>query len=333
MFIDGAYATPTTAKDVVLDDGDGNPAGSGPYKKSAGLPPHQGTVAVVAGNGGTTLKRGKTVSPIMRTTLLEFGSVLLDLKGDTLTGRMMNSEGVVRDTFQIVKRGKVELARVASPKPPVQLVGLPIVPVPGPLISKGDSVDNGAAMPKTYVSLIAKGAEWQYLGGKDPGGGWAATTDDTGWLKGPAGFGYADGDDATQINNMRGKYKYLCIRRSFDLTGKEDLAHLGLAVRFDDGFICYLNGKEVVRDNVESGSLGTARGIKAHEADKRFRYYPLAAAKEFLKPGKNVIGIEIHNEDLGSSDLTLDPFLVIGDGTEEAPVHPPKKGKDPSDDD
>jgi hypothetical protein len=333
MFIDGAYATPTTSKNVVLDDGDGNPAGDGPYKKSAGLVPHQGTVAVVAGNGGTTLKRGKTVSPVMRTTLLEFGSVILDVKGDTLTGKMMNSEGIVRDTFQVIKRGKVELAKLANPRPPVQLVGLPLIPVPGPLVSKGDIVDNGAAMPKAYLTLIPKGAEWQYLGGKDPGKGWSATTEGGEWKTGPAGFGYADGDDATVISDMRGHYSYLCIRRSFELTGKEELAHLGLAIAFDDGFICYLNGKEVARDNVESGSLGTAKGIKSHEAGGKFKYYALKPGKDLLKPGKNVIAIEIHNDAVGGSDLTLDPFLVIGDGTEEIPPPPPPKGKDPSDDD
>src|SRR5688572_22310185 len=39
MLIDGAYSTPTTARGVVLDDGDGNPAGDGAYLKGAGLQP------------------------------------------------------------------------------------------------------------------------------------------------------------------------------------------------------------------------------------------------------------------------------------------------------
>jgi hypothetical protein len=187
-------------------------------------------------------------------------------------------------------------------------------------------------MPKAYLSLIPKGAEWQYLGGKDPGAGWSATTEGGDWKTGPAGFGYADGDDATVLSDMRGHYKYLCIRRSFELTGKEDLTHLGLAIAFDDGFICYLNGKEVARDNVESGALDKVKGVKSHEAGGKFKYYALKA-KDLLKPGKNVIGIEIHNDELGGSDVTLDPFLVIGDGSEEIPPPPPKPGVDPSDDD
>ena len=31
MLIDGAYATPTVSEGVILDDGDGNPNGDGPY--------------------------------------------------------------------------------------------------------------------------------------------------------------------------------------------------------------------------------------------------------------------------------------------------------------
>ena len=37
MFMDGAYATPTVSENVILDDGDGDPAGDGAYRKTAGL--------------------------------------------------------------------------------------------------------------------------------------------------------------------------------------------------------------------------------------------------------------------------------------------------------
>ena len=39
MLMDGAYATPTVAEGVILDDGDGDPHGNRSYRKSAGLPP------------------------------------------------------------------------------------------------------------------------------------------------------------------------------------------------------------------------------------------------------------------------------------------------------
>ncbi len=104
MLIDGAYATPTVVDGVVLDDGDGDPDGHGPYRKSAGLRPHEGTVAVVAGHGRGAVQHYGFM-PVMRRTVPEAGSFLLDLEGDRLTGYMINFEGKVRDRFQMIKAG------------------------------------------------------------------------------------------------------------------------------------------------------------------------------------------------------------------------------------
>ena len=78
MLINGAYSTPTIAEGVILDDGDGNPNGDGPYMKRAGLVPHNGTVQVVAGHGGTKVSRKGTM-PIMRSIFVENGSVLVSI--------------------------------------------------------------------------------------------------------------------------------------------------------------------------------------------------------------------------------------------------------------
>lgn len=115
MLIDGAYGTPTVAENFVLNDGDGDPAGDGAYRKSAGLHPHEGAVQVVTGNGGAGLGRSGTV-PIMKRVFVEHGSVIVDVAGDTLTAVMVNTEGKQRDLFSIVKRGQVTPQRIAKPK-------------------------------------------------------------------------------------------------------------------------------------------------------------------------------------------------------------------------
>lgn len=114
MLIDGAYATPTVAEGVVVDDGDGHPDGDGAYRKSQGMNPHEGTVAVVSGHGGAGLTRRGTM-PIMREVVVEHGSLVLDIKGDTLVGTMINKNNVTRDVFSIVKRGKVEVTYIEKP--------------------------------------------------------------------------------------------------------------------------------------------------------------------------------------------------------------------------
>ena len=81
-----------------------------------------------------------------------------------------------------------------------------------------------------------------------------------------------------------------------------------LRVRYDDGFICYLNGKEIVRANVESGSGPEARGIKGHDADEEEEFVvDEKSLVGLLKRGRNVISMEGHNNALDSSDFTLDP--------------------------
>ena len=115
MLMDGAYATPTVAENFIFDDGDGDPAGDGAYRKSYGLNPHNGTVQVVAGIGGMGVGRGGTM-PVMKRIIVENGSVLVDIVDDTLTAVMINSQGVQQDHFSIVKQGTVVPARIAKPK-------------------------------------------------------------------------------------------------------------------------------------------------------------------------------------------------------------------------
>jgi hypothetical protein len=117
MLMDGAYATPTVASGVILDDGDGDPSGDGPYRKSAGLQPHEGTIQIVAGHGGTGLRRKGTM-PVMKRIILEHGSVIIDIDADTLRGTMVNSEGATRDVFSVVKHGKVTPQRLTNPRQP-----------------------------------------------------------------------------------------------------------------------------------------------------------------------------------------------------------------------
>lgn len=123
MLLDGAYDTPTTAENHVLDDKDGNPAGEGPYHKRPGAQPNDGTLQIVAGHGGQALSRGKKPSPVMRRSIVEWGSVIVEVKGNTLTGIMLNADGEERDRWQIVKDATAASPHIAAPRPPDAFVG------------------------------------------------------------------------------------------------------------------------------------------------------------------------------------------------------------------
>ena len=306
MLIDGAYQTPTTADGVVLDDGDGNPNGDGPYRKSKGLHAHQGTVQVVTGNGGAKVSRLGT-SPVMKQVIVEYGSTILDVDGDTLTGVMVNRSGESSDLFSIVKQGSVVPKIVTSPRtlPPYT------VAFDKPKVEKSELTP----FPKNAVNLIKPNSAWDYLAGSHPPEKWTAIAfipnDAGGWKSGTVGIGYGDSDDVTELKDMEKKYTVVYARSEFELPPgeKEKIGELGLAISYDDAFIAYLNGHEVLRVGVKEGHGVTANQVESHEAEG-YEYFPLKDAKQYLTDDDNILSIEGHNTDVGSSDFTLDPYLL-----------------------
>ena len=303
MLINGAYVTPTVSDGVILDDGDGNPNGDGPYIKSAGLVPHNGTVQVVAGHGGTKVSRKGTM-PIMRSIFVENGSVLVSISDNVLTGTMLNLDGLIRDTFAIKKEGTV----IHSP------IENPWNPATGKKPIKKKSISRGIKVPPVAKMIIRKNSQWAYfLGTEDPPGNWNTLAfNHSSWKKGESGFGFGDNDDRTVLENMKNKYSTLYLRRSFALPEGIDYKKIGLVVSYDDAFIAYLNGKEILRVGIESGNGRKARNISPHEAENKFEYFPFDTnAIKALEGGVNILAIEGHNHERKSSDFTIHPTLIL----------------------
>jgi hypothetical protein len=119
MLIDGHYGlSGTFGPSMILDDGDGQEGGSGPYLKSAAGPVvHEGAVYAVAGASGQ-ITGGALNHPAMYTSLNVLGSMVLDVDGPRLDAAYLDSTGVVRDTFTIIKDGSINRppsATITSP--------------------------------------------------------------------------------------------------------------------------------------------------------------------------------------------------------------------------
>jgi len=165
-------------------------------------------------------------------------------------------------------------------------------------------------LPKNSKPIIAKGADWKYLAGANPGRGWTGPDfKDDKWKTAPAGFGFSSDDIKTTLKNMRNRYSVVYLRGSFDLAEPGIIAELGLVVKYDDAFIAYLNGKEILRVGVEGGSGSRTSGVGKHEADK-WEYFKIDNHAAFLRAGTNVLAIEGHNEKIDGSDFYLHPYLV-----------------------
>ncbi len=300
MLIDGAYATPTVAEGVVLEDIEGDPRTGEPYRKSAGLTPNSGNIQIVAGHGGASVSRKGTI-PFMRKTIVEHGSVIIDVDGDTMKGTMINKFGEVRDVFGLVKRGQVTHRRLDNPwQPP-------------PWKRERSGEEHPADPPEDFFVAIPKNSEWHYLAGSHPDGKWTEIKyDPKGWKTGSAPFGYSYREARTVLDDMQGKYSTLYLRHEFEVEQADYIAELGLMINYDDGFIAYLNGKEVIRKGVGKGAGKDAQQVKSHDAT-RYGYFPLKDFEKHLRSGVNVLTIEGHNSSLDSHDFLIDPYLLIED--------------------
>lgn len=102
--IRGATDTPTSAGAHIIDRGDGQLDGDGPYMSGTA-----GTEYVVAGHGGTGVS-GAGGHPVMFFSEVQNGSCLIDVNGDELTLRNIRHDGVESDHFTLVKRNGLFLA-------------------------------------------------------------------------------------------------------------------------------------------------------------------------------------------------------------------------------
>ena len=166
-------------------------------------------------------------------------------------------------------------------------------------------------------TVVGKGAEWHYLaGGKKPQDAlWTTLSfdaDKEGWKKGPSGFGYADDDDATVLDDMQDKYLSVFVRREFEIPAGADLKGLSLLINYDDGFILHANGRRLLSSSNVSINEGSGEiTVGNHEANGA-ESFSLAEFAGVFKEGRNVIAIEGINATLDSSDFTLEPQIVIG---------------------
>jgi hypothetical protein len=164
------------------------------------------------------------------------------------------------------------------------------------------------------ADLVPAGATWRFFRGKGPAGipadAWRQVDfADSRWETGPTGFGFGDNDDATVLNDMLGRYATVYIRQEFPVASVTPNAAVELTIDYDDGFIVYLNGKEVVRRGMPAGAATyqTLASI-SHEAGTP-ETINLGSAGDLLRVGKNVLAIEGHNNSLTSSDFSLIPSL------------------------
>lgn len=172
----------------------------------------------------------------------------------------------------------------------------------------------------------------QYL--SPAGVGWVVTDfDDSQWTTGTGGVGYetsgntyADHFDINVRNKMSGKNATCYIRIPFTVLNP-DLRQLSLKIKYDDGFIAYLNGAEIKRVNFDQTLVpqwnSEADASNPDDAAVQWETIDISQYIDKLKFGSNVLAIHGLNFGKDNSDFLISAELVgfeasTGDVSENA---------------
>lgn len=164
------------------------------------------------------------------------------------------------------------------------------------------------------VELVAVDAEWRYNDdGVAPDPDWMRPGfDDGDWPAGPAELGFGDGDEATEIDGgpSDDRHPAIYFRRSFTVDRPAAFDRLTINLRRDDGGVVYINGREVFRSNMPEGDI-THDTWASGTTDSESAFYTREVdAAGLLVPDNNVIAVEVHQADAGSSDVSFALTLV-----------------------
>ncbi len=186
------------------------------------------------------------------------------------------------------------------------------IPGPGYLFSHWISQD----LEQSGTALIASGDQWKYLVSKNtPGADWKDPGfDDGNWESGPSQLGYGEGDEATQIGyggDPDNKFITSWFRKSIIIEDTTLYSGYMLKLMRDDGVRVFINGTEIVRDNLQRWSTGaTATAQSNISGAAEVEWLSFRINPSIFNPGENLFAVEIHQSAPTSSDLSFDLELM-----------------------
>jgi hypothetical protein len=176
------------------------------------------------------------------------------------------------------------------------------------------------AICQTQMLTSVEGPYSYYAGASEPGTSWNMPEfDDTDWSSDTGIIGYGYGAENVLINTS---VNSIYLRLKFNIADHLNIREASLFADYDDGYIAYLNGKEIVRVNVDKSIEKPAIDdvtVRSHEIEiyERELYYPVLSyyldslqLDSCLVNGENVLAIQVLNDSLNGSDLQLLAYLL-----------------------
>ncbi|OPX22818.1 MAG: hypothetical protein B1H04_04500 [Planctomycetales bacterium 4484_123] len=150
---------------------------------------------------------------------------------------------------------------------------------------------------------------------------WTAVDfDDSAWLAGPQAVGYETQSDYDPLigtdveGQMYGLNASVYVRLAFEITDPSQLYDdvLTLRMKYDDGFVAYLNGVEVARRNAPETPQWNSAATSWHMDEEAvvFEDIDISQFADLLQVGGNVLAIHGLNYGAGSLDMLIAAELV-----------------------
>ena len=194
------------------------------------------------------------------------------------------------------------------------------------------------AEPPYVHKFIDQNDSWSYLdNGSNQGTLWSTInfTGHNSWPVANGKFGFGNGDENTIINygpNPANKYITTYFRKYFTIDDLDMVQALTAKLLRDDGAVIWINGVEVIRDNIPGGRLSyTTLAASEVEGSDENTYYSHSIDPDWLLEGQNVLAVEVHLNSASSEDMGFDCALegVIGYSTEPGILYYTTDGSDP----
>jgi hypothetical protein len=170
----------------------------------------------------------------------------------------------------------------------------------------------------TDTTLLKRNSAWRYNDtGVYPGDSWKEESyNDSAWPAGTGELGYGDGNEATVLDfgpDDQNKHITYYFRTTVEIGDTSGFDFYRIRIMRDDGAVVYVNGTELLRDNLPAGEIlpGTVALDFVGDQDES-TYFDYPVDHHPFKPGTNTIAVEIHQNSPTSSDISFDLELAAG---------------------
>ena len=166
--------------------------------------------------------------------------------------------------------------------------------------------------------LVPFGSSWKYL---DTGisnilASWVQSAfDDSIWSNGIAQLGWGTNGEVTLVRSNRTDLTRIIttyFRKSFVLTNTAPYSNYVVSLVRDDGGVVYLNGTEVFRSNMSTGTISSTNLalVGVPNADERVTYGAVINPA-LVQNGTNQLAVEIHQQAVNvNTDMSFDLSLL-----------------------